>query len=63
MTSFKEIEKIIKMDGWVLCDIAGSHYQYIHPSKPGKVTIPRHNKPKDLAPKTISSILRQAGLK
>lgn len=40
----------------------GSHRQYKHPSKPGKVTIPFH-KPDSLHPKTAISILKQAGLK
>jgi len=35
--------------------------QFKHQTKPGKVTIPIHNK--DLKPKTLSTILKQAGLK
>ncbi|WP_330686155.1 type II toxin-antitoxin system HicA family toxin [uncultured Acetatifactor sp.] len=38
----------------------GSHYQYIHPTKPGKVTIPNH--PGDIAPQIVKQILKQAGL-
>jgi len=34
----------------------------VHPSKPGKVTIPNHGK-KDLTPGVVKSILKQAGLK
>lgn len=62
MTS-KEAEAIIKKDGWRLVKIEGSHHQYKHPFKRGKVTIPFHLKPKDLDKKTINSILKQAGLK
>jgi len=58
---FREIEKILIQDGWELIDIKGSHYQYKHPTKPGKVTIPNHNK--DIKPLTLKSILKQAGLK
>lgn len=58
----KEIEKIIKKDGWYWIDTQGSHRHYKHPTKPGKVTIPFHDKPKDLARKTLSSIMKQAGL-
>jgi predicted RNA binding protein YcfA (HicA-like mRNA interferase family) len=58
---FQEIEKIILKDGWRLKNISGSHYQYIHNSKLGKVTIPYHSG--DLHPKTINSILKQAGMK
>ncbi|MCI6752925.1 MAG: type II toxin-antitoxin system HicA family toxin [Selenomonas bovis] len=59
----KEMERMVKQDGWVLDHIRGSHHQYRHPTKPGIVTIPFHDKPKDLAKKTVSSILKQAGLK
>jgi len=58
---FQEIERIIKNDGWTLNSINGSHYHYVHVSKPGKVTIPF--KRNDLHPKTIKSILKQAGIK
>ncbi len=57
---FLEIEKIILADGWQFKKAKGSHYSYIHPIKPGKVSIPNH--PGDLAPRTIKSILKQAGL-
>jgi len=40
----------------------GSHRQYRHPKKPGRVTI-AGRLGDDLAPKTLNSILRQAGLK
>ena len=56
----KEIERIIKNDGWFEVSQKGSHRHYKHPSKPGKVTIPFHGK--DLNPDTAKSILRQAGL-
>jgi len=59
--TFREIEKIIMADGWYRKKSnSGSHQQYIHPSKPGKVTITRHSG--DLDPRTIRSILKQAGL-
>lgn len=58
---FREIEKIIKEDGWCLVAIAGSHHQYKHPDKPGKVTIPNHKG--DIPLRVINSILKQAGLK
>jgi predicted RNA binding protein YcfA (HicA-like mRNA interferase family) len=58
--SSREMIKIIEQDGWRLVEVVGSHHQFKHPTKPGKVTVP-HPK-KDLAPKTIKSILKQAGL-
>lgn len=36
----KEIEKIILADGQKLKSVKGDHFQYVHPTKPGKVTIP-----------------------
>lgn len=38
--TFKEIEKLIKKDGWYLQSTIDSHYHYVHDSKKGKVTIP-----------------------
>ncbi len=58
-----EMEKLIKKDGWFLASVEGSHHQYKHPTKKGKVTIPFHSRPKDLKPRDVKSILKQAGLK
>ena len=56
-----EMERIILADGWIFKTQVGSHRQYIHPTKTGKVTIPFHCK--DLPKGTEHSILKQAGLK
>ena len=58
----KDLEKKILADGWVFKEQNGSHRHYVHPTKPGKVTIPFH-KGKELSKITELSILRQAGLK
>ena len=55
-----ELERIIFADGWIFKSQNGSHRQYVHPTKPGKVTIPFHTKA--LPIKTEKSILKQAGL-
>jgi predicted RNA binding protein YcfA (HicA-like mRNA interferase family) len=55
-----ELTKLIKEDGWYIENTVGSHQQFKHPSKKGRVTIP-HQK-KDLPMKTVKSILKQAGL-
>ena len=57
---FQEVEKIVLKDGWTLKTVKGSHHQYIHPVKPGKVTIPFHAS--DIAPVIVKSILKQAGI-
>jgi predicted RNA binding protein YcfA (HicA-like mRNA interferase family) len=54
--------RMVESDGWLMVKQAGSHRQYKHPTKPGKVTIAGHPSV-DLAPKTLKSILTQAGLK
>lgn len=51
---FREIEKIILDDGWYFKTARGSHNHYKHPTKSGKVTIPKHSG--DLDPRTIKSI-------
>lgn len=55
------MERIILADGWILKNQVGSHRQYIHPFKQGKVTIPFHSK--ELTKKVENSILKQASLK
>lgn len=58
---FREVEKMILQDGWREVGQVGSHHQYKHPIKPGKVTIPEH-KGKDINQTVVKSILKQAGL-
>lgn len=57
----REVEKIITADGWVYRKTTGGHKHFIHPQKPGKVTIPQH--PGDTIDKTLlRRILKQAGI-
>jgi len=58
----REIIKIIKEDGWYNIAQKGSHIQFKHPVKPGRVTI-AGNPGDDIAPGTLNSVLKQAGLK
>jgi predicted RNA binding protein YcfA (HicA-like mRNA interferase family) len=58
----RELIKMIEEDGWFLIATRGSHRQYKHLVKAGRVTVP--GKPSDdVAPGTLNSILKQAGLK
>jgi len=57
----KKVMKDLKKDGWYITGQEGSHKHFEHPTKKGKVTVPDHNG--DLKPKTLNSILKQAGLK
>lgn len=54
----REIIRIIQADGWYQVHQVGSHKQFKHPAKPGKVTVSDHRG--DLDPKTVRSIFKQA---
>ena len=57
-----EVLRILNDNGWFLVATHGSHRQFKHPVKSGRVTVA--GKPSDdLAPGTLNSILKQAGLK
>jgi predicted RNA binding protein YcfA (HicA-like mRNA interferase family) len=57
-----EVLRLLQQDGWQLIATRGSHRQFKHPTKPGRVTVP--GKPgDDVAAGTLNSILKQAGLK
>jgi predicted RNA binding protein YcfA (HicA-like mRNA interferase family) len=53
---------MLRNDGWILVATRGSHRQFKHPIKHGRVTVAGRNSD-DLAPGTLNSILKQAGLK
>jgi len=58
----REVIRMIEEDGWVLVVTKGSHRQFKHPAKPGRVTIAGKSGD-DLATGTYLSILKQAGLR
>jgi len=58
----REVVKLIEGDGWYLVATKGSHRQYKHPVKAGRVTIAGHPND-DLAPGTLNSVFKQAQLK
>jgi predicted RNA binding protein YcfA (HicA-like mRNA interferase family) len=55
----RDVIKIIEDDGWYLVETKGSHRQYKHPTKLGRVTIAGHPND-DLAPGTLNSVFKQA---
>lgn len=58
----REIMRLLEEEGWYVRETRGSHRQFKHPTKPGRVTVP--GRPSDdLAPGTLNSILKQAQLK
>ncbi|HXK49634.1 MAG TPA: type II toxin-antitoxin system HicA family toxin [Clostridiales bacterium] len=58
----RDVIKLIEADGWYLIVTRGSHRQFKHPEKTGRVTIAGHPGD-DIAPGTLNSILKQARLK
>ena len=57
----RDVLKLLKADGWHLVTTTGSHRQFKHPTKLGRVTVAGHSND-DIHPKTLKSILTQAGL-
>jgi predicted RNA binding protein YcfA (HicA-like mRNA interferase family) len=56
----REIIRMLKADGWFEVAQTGSHKQFKHPVKPGRVTVPSPRR--DLPIGTIRSIEKQAGI-
>ncbi|MHC4875780.1 MAG: type II toxin-antitoxin system HicA family toxin [Planctomycetota bacterium] len=57
----RDILQTLAKDGWVEVACKGSHRQFKHPTKSGRVTVAGKRK-QELHPKTAASILKQAGL-
>ena len=58
----RDVVRMLRAEGWFEARTRGSHRQFKHATKSGRVTVP--GKPHDdLAPGTLNSILKQAGLK
>jgi predicted RNA binding protein YcfA (HicA-like mRNA interferase family) len=58
----RDVISQLERDGWLLVRTRGSHRQYKHPTKSGRVTVAGQPND-DLAPGTINSIRKQAGWK
>lgn len=58
--SSREVIKMLTADGWYLVSTEGSHHQYKHPVKKGKVTV--KHPCGDIPPKTLRSISTQSGI-
>jgi predicted RNA binding protein YcfA (HicA-like mRNA interferase family) len=57
----KTVIKALLKDGWIQVGQKGSHKQFPHPVKPGRVTVP--HPVKELKIGTLKSIAKQAGLR
>lgn len=58
--SSREVLRLLYADGWYEVDVVGSHHQFKHPVKPGRVTVKHPDK--EIPPKTLISIERQYGI-
>jgi predicted RNA binding protein YcfA (HicA-like mRNA interferase family) len=58
----RDLIRQVEADGWRHVKTRGSHRQYKHPVKQGRVTIPGHSGD-DIHPVTLKSVPTQAGLK
>lgn len=58
---YRDVLRLLDADGWRLKNHEGSHQQYQHSSKPGKVTIAGKAN-LDVPIGTLKAILKQAGL-
>ena len=55
----RRLIRMLEEDGWTLVGTRGSHRQFRHPTKRGRVTVP--HPVKDIARGTVASIYRLAG--
>ena len=58
----REVTRLLESDGWQHVRTKSSHRQFKHPFNKGLVTVAGHSN-EDLAPGTLNSVLKQAGLK
>ena len=60
--TFREVDKLLRDNGWYQVRKKGSHVHYQHKDYPNTVTVPDHGNT-DIKKGTLNSILKQAGLK
>jgi predicted RNA binding protein YcfA (HicA-like mRNA interferase family) len=59
---YREFTSDLQDEGWRLKSQKGSHQQWVHPTKPGKVTVAGHPND-DIPPGLLNSMRKQAGMK
>lgn len=57
----RDLIKMIEQDGWYYIGSRGSHRQFKHPSKAGRVTVPGKGSD-DVSLLVLKSVRKQAGL-
>lgn len=59
--TFREVEKILKADNWVLIRITGSHHQYRKAGVPVSLVVPNHGG-RDLTIGVVKDLEKKTGL-
>ena len=59
--SSREVIRLLEADGWYEVHVVGSHHQFKHPTKKGRVTVKHPDK--DIPRPTLAKIEKQSGLK
>jgi len=54
--------RLLEEHGWTISRTRGDHRQFVHPDRPGVVTV-SGNLGRDIPPGTLSAVLKAAGLK
>ena len=57
----RDVIRKLKSDGWYEVNQVGSHVQFKHPTKKGRVTVPHPNR--DIPIGTLKSIEKQAKIR
>ncbi|MBV8580760.1 MAG: type II toxin-antitoxin system HicA family toxin [Candidatus Eremiobacteraeota bacterium] len=60
---YRQIEALLRKNGWVWVRTNGSHRMFEHPAHPRAVAVPFHGASKDLGTRLAVRILKQAGLR
>lgn len=55
----RKLKKRLESDGWVVVNTEGSHWQFKHPNKSGRLTLPHPRK--DISPGVVKQIYKAAG--
>ena len=56
-----KLSRLLERDGWIRVATKGSHWQFKHPNRKGRITVPHPRR--DMQRGTVASIYRQAGWK
>ena len=59
--TYREVEKRLKENGWVVARQKGSHVQFVHRTTGKTVTVPNHAG-KDISPGVMGDLKRKTGL-